>query len=106
VATHRAHARRIDRQLFGRCGRQGEPGSYEVVESLEDDLVARWVAASVRGVVRRMLLAGVPGARILARGLISWSQHAEESTDGRVRRSLVASEDLRDRLLAFSGHGE
>lgn len=106
VATHRAHARRIDRQLFGRCGRQGEPGSYEVVESLEDDLVARWVAASFRGVVRRMLLAGVPGARILARGLISWSQHAEESTDGRVRRSLVASEDLRDRLLAFSGHGE
>ena len=53
LATERHDARRIDRQLFGRSGRQGDPGSFEVMASLEDDLVqgvfkdrpARWCGA-------------------------------------------------------------
>ena len=36
VATERSEARRIDRQLKGRCGRQGDPGSFEMLLSLED----------------------------------------------------------------------
>ena len=39
LATERHDARRIDRQLFGRCGRQGDPGSYQVIVSLEDEIV-------------------------------------------------------------------
>jgi len=39
VATERHDAGRIDRQLFGRCGRQGDPGSYQVFVSLEDEIV-------------------------------------------------------------------
>ncbi len=39
LATERHDARRIDRQLFGRCGRQGDPGSFQVVMSLEDEVV-------------------------------------------------------------------
>ena len=39
IATELHEARRIDRQLFGRCGRQGDPGSCEAIVSLEDELV-------------------------------------------------------------------
>ena len=39
IATERHDARRIDRQLFGRCGRQGDPGSCEAIVWLEDELI-------------------------------------------------------------------
>ncbi len=39
LATERHDAGRIDRQLFGRCGRQGDPGSFQVVVSLEDEII-------------------------------------------------------------------
>jgi preprotein translocase subunit SecA len=39
IGTERHEARRIDRQLIGRCGRQGDPGSYQFFLSLEDELL-------------------------------------------------------------------
>src|SRR5262247_4581569 len=39
IATELHESRRIDRQLFGRCGRQGDPGTYECVLGLEDEIV-------------------------------------------------------------------
>ena len=41
LATERHEARRIDRQLFGRCARQGDPGSAQAIVSLEDELFRR-----------------------------------------------------------------
>ena len=50
----RHEARRIDRQLFGRCGRQGDRGTYQAILSLEDELIRaqtgpllRWISRSV-----------------------------------------------------------
>jgi len=42
LATELHEARRIDRQLVGRCGRQGDPGSYEFFLSFEDEILQRW----------------------------------------------------------------
>jgi preprotein translocase subunit SecA len=106
IATHRARARRLDRQLFGRCGRQGEPGSSEAVTSLEDDLAVRWLPDPVRAFAARVLATRFPGAQLLARGLMSLCQRADEGVDGRVRRGLVASEERLDTVLAFSGRRE
>lgn len=53
ILTERHTARRIDRQLSGRAGRQGDPGSSRVIISLEDDLVLKY-APRLAQTLRRM----------------------------------------------------
>jgi preprotein translocase subunit SecA len=50
IGTNRHESRRVDQQLRGRCGRQGDPGSSRFFISLEDDLVARY---GVTGLIPR-----------------------------------------------------
>ena len=97
VATEISEARRIDRQLFGRCGRQGAPGSFEQLVSLDEPLVAGgegfW-----RGLLHRL-----PAALRRARLLPRLAQRAEERRASLARRRVLASERHLRRFLAFSG---
>jgi preprotein translocase subunit SecA len=106
IATQRGSARRIDRQLFGRCARQGEPGSYELLVSLDDtpvrDAIPAWLVRASAQALRR----GVALSRLLARYLTSRAQKAEEKRSARMRAAVAALDEMRDRLLAFSGRGE
>ena len=52
IATEAHESGRIDRQLFGRSARQGEPGRAQMIVCLEDDLVVRHVARPVRAAAR------------------------------------------------------
>jgi preprotein translocase subunit SecA len=61
IAAERAYSGRIDRQLYGRCARQGDPGSVRQFASLEDDLVVRFVPGSLRRLLA-VLLRRRPGA--------------------------------------------
>ncbi len=103
IATQRGEARRIDRQLYGRGGRQGDPGSYEALLSLEDDpmrkFLPRWI---------RLLLAFAVRNRLSSSGksLTSLAQRAEEQSDARLRRRLMASEEQLEDLLSFAGTGD
>jgi len=104
IATERHDAGRIDRQLFGRCGRQGDPGTAEALVSLEDDLVT-----SHGGVWRRLV---TPRGRSSSRpsrlaGLaVRQAQRAAERAHGRMRRDLLRFDEQMDSTLAFSGPGE
>src|SRR2546421_86826 len=58
VGTERHEARRIDRQLRGRSGRQGDPGSSQFFLSLEDDLMRLFGSERIAGVMTRLGLKG------------------------------------------------
>jgi preprotein translocase subunit SecA len=96
-------SRRIDRQLIGRCARQGDPGSYELFGSLEDDLVrlrlgklAAWLARDKSPMV----------SVTLGKALTRIAQTLAEFQNRRARRVLLREDERRDERLAFSGRAE
>ncbi|MDB1126131.1 preprotein translocase subunit SecA [Vibrio algarum] len=91
---------RVDRQLRGRCARQGDKGSYEVMLSLEDNVLsARWASVLSKimylpmfeGVKNRLLLLGI---RICQRRI--------ERDHERVRKALLRSDESKKDLLSFT----
>ena len=107
LATERHDASRIDRQLFGRCGRQGDPGSFQVVVSLEDEIVHEYFKG--RAVRLGKLFQRGPGRPLptwLGRLLVGGAQRAAERHHGRTRRELLRMDDQLSDLLAFTGRGE
>ncbi len=106
IATQRSDARRIDRQLLGRCGRQGDPGSHEAIYSLEDEPVAVRFPAGMLRWIGRLGRAGGPIPIELGEWLTSLPQGSEERRRARMRRSLIDLEEFLGDLLAFSGPGE
>jgi preprotein translocase subunit SecA len=102
IATEGHEARRIDRQFFGRGGRQGDPGSYEMLVSLEDELFTvyaggrwRWLARVTR---RWQVWSGMFVMRI--------AQRSAEHTHSRMRRGLLKVDEHLETALAFSGRFE
>jgi preprotein translocase subunit SecA len=106
IATERHDASRIDRQLFGRCGRQGDPGSFQVVVSLEDEIVHQYFKGAALRLGGFFHRDGAPLPRWVGRPLVGFAQRAAERLHGRARRELLKVDDQLSELLAFTGRGE
>jgi preprotein translocase subunit SecA len=100
IATELNDSARIDRQLFGRCGRQGDPGSCEAILAIEEDLVATFLPAATR--LRR--IARLPLA--LGKPVFALAQWRAERAYSRARRDLLDLDEYLGDILAFSGRGE
>ncbi|MBA5869150.1 MAG: prepilin peptidase [Nitrospira sp. CR2.1] len=103
LATERHDAGRVDRQLFGRCGRQGDPGSYQVLLSLEDDVVAAHATWLGRWCAMQALRWGWQAP---SRWLMRRAQRAAERLHARIRTAVLKVDDQLESELAFAGRAE
>ena len=103
IATERHEAGRIDRQLFGRCARQGDLGTAQAVISLEDELLTRrtpHLAASLRkrhGQTDREISSHV------TRRLFDIAQRRAERLALAQRKGVLQSDNWLDEYLGFAG---
>jgi preprotein translocase subunit SecA len=103
LATERHEARRIDRQLFGRGGRQGDPGSYQTIVSLEDEFISGFYGM---GLVRLFGNRKKPLPHWFGKLIVAVAQASAERYHSRLRRELLKQDDNLSDMLAFSGRGE
>ncbi|HEY7290532.1 MAG TPA: preprotein translocase subunit SecA [Vicinamibacterales bacterium] len=95
VATERHEARRIDNQLRGRAGRQGDPGASRFYLSLEDDLMRIFGSDRISGLMQRLgMEEGVPIEHGMVTKAIERAQKQVESQNFSVRKHLLEYDDV------------
>ncbi|HEY0444025.1 MAG TPA: preprotein translocase subunit SecA [Candidatus Limnocylindrales bacterium] len=95
VGTERHDSRRIDNQLRGRAGRQGDPGSSRFYLSLEDDLMKRFASDRVAGLMERMGLEDDVAieSRLVSKTIES-AQSRVEGFNFDIRKRVVEFDDV------------
>ena len=122
IGTERNNSRRIDNQLRGRCGRQGDPGTSRFFLSLEDSLFRNFGSSNLQNFMQSQLLDDLPlESNLLTKSLDAAQKRVEERDyDGRKylfdyddilnkqrnivyyeRRKLLESQSLRETILAY-----
>ncbi len=107
ILTELHDSARVDRQLVGRSARQGQPGSWEEMLSLEDELLQVLPRGVLVGLSR--MLQQAPDNRLLQWGArkVYWlAQKKVERYHKRIRRSLLKAEFHTRRSLSFTGKSE
>ena len=95
VGTERHEARRIDNQLRGRAGRQGDPGSSRFYLSLEDDLMRIFGSDRISGLMQRLgMEEGVPIEHGMVTRAIERAQKQVEAQNFGVRKHLLEYDDV------------
>jgi len=95
IATERHESRRIDNQLRGRSGRQGDPGSSRFYLSLDDPLMRIFAGDRVRAIMERLKM---PDGEAIEAGIVTRSiESAQRKVEGRnfdVRKQLLEYDDV------------
>ncbi|MDO9236505.1 MAG: preprotein translocase subunit SecA [Aquabacterium sp.] len=92
IATERHESRRIDNQLRGRAGRQGDPGASRFYLSLEDPLMRIFAGDRVRAIMDRLKM---PEGEAIEAGIVS------RSIEGAQRKVEARNFDIRKQLLEY-----
>jgi preprotein translocase subunit SecA len=103
IMMERHEARRIDDQLAGRSGRQGQPGCFQAILSLDDPLVDFAASRALRTLARATapVLGEWP-----SRWLLRHAQRRAERVHAGMRKDLLKTDEKQSRTLAFSGRPE
>jgi preprotein translocase subunit SecA len=106
ILTEPNEAERIDRQFYGRCARQGDPGSVRGYVSLDDVLIQRFFPGSllpellVEALYRRL-----PGAEALVIVMVKVAQMTAQNLAYQQRLALLRQDDQVDKMMSFAGAG-
>jgi preprotein translocase subunit SecA len=99
ILTEFHESARVDRQLFGRCARQGDPGSTEAIVCIDDELFRRFAPASLR-----WLLRATAGKRQRGlRRIVAWIQSRAERHYRKQRLETMQRDEQWRRALGFVG---
>ncbi|WP_300104205.1 preprotein translocase subunit SecA [uncultured Alistipes sp.] len=95
IGTERHESRRVDRQLRGRAGRQGDPGSSQFFVSLEDDLMRLFGSGRIAAMMDRMGLkeGEVIQAKMMTKAIERAQKKVEENNFG-IRKRLLEYDDV------------
>jgi preprotein translocase subunit SecA len=104
IATERFSARRIDRQLSGRCARQGDPGSCQVFVSLADELIQKYTP--ITSAILRSLFVRYDGELRLGfwQRLFCVAQRRAERVSYRLRKDVLAADDWLNQHMGFTAN--
>lgn len=95
IGTERHDSRRVDRQLRGRAGRQGDPGSSQFYVSLEDNLMRLFGSARITGIMDKL---GLKEGEVIQHSMISKSieraQRKVEENNFGIRKRLLEYDDV------------
>jgi len=95
IGTERHDSRRVDRQLRGRAGRQGDPGSSQFFVSLEDDLMRMFGSGRIAGIMDKL---GLEEGEVIQHSMITKSieraQRKVEENNFGVRKRLLEYDDV------------
>jgi preprotein translocase subunit SecA len=102
---HNASAR-IDRQLFGRCARQGDPGSTETLLSLQEGLLFKHLRAQSRVLLQAAFGKHAPLPPGIGKALMRRVQRSEERRASTERARVMKHDEEMDRRVGLGGPGE
>ncbi len=95
IGTERHEARRIDNQLRGRAGRQGDPGFSQFFVSLEDDIMVRFGTERIKGLMKSVGFSGEKAIRSrMFSGSIESAQRRVEGNNFDVRKQLLQYDNV------------
>jgi len=98
LATERHESRRIDNQLRGRSGRQGDPGESRFYLSLQDDLMRRFATDRVQSIMRRLKIPeDVPIEAKMVTNAIERAQRQVESQNFEIRKNVLKYDEVMNR---------
>ncbi|MCP5519682.1 MAG: prepilin peptidase [Verrucomicrobiales bacterium] len=103
IATERHESGRVDRQLFGRAARQGDPGSAQAFVSAEDELLQRYLHRQGRRWVETVLRRDTAAGRRLGGIAFRLAQRSAQRAAFKMRGKVLRMDDWLDESLSFAG---
>ena len=103
IATERHESGRVDRQLYGRCGRQGDPGSAQAFVSLEDELMQQHAHLISAALAPHYRNSDREISSAFSRRLVDGTQRRAERVSLRRRRDVLRTDNWLDEHLGFAG---
>lgn len=98
IATEPHETGRVDRQLFGRCGRQGDPGTARMFASMEDEIIVRALKGSEKSYPMTALSSLLPRP-----WMVNFAQWISERRAYKQRLAVLRADRWLEESLSFSG---